>query len=205
MDWKLIDIKQETDHRFLNFFTLHFEITKNGVSHPYEYFLASRHDKEHLLAKTKNYQRPDGVVMGLYRVRDGKVEVLLTSQYRPPIGAYLTSFSAGLLEEGDDIVSAAKREAAEEAGVIIDCVEVLCPPSPTSSGLSDEMVALVFGEITGYTEKRLEDNEDITSSFVPLEEIPSILTDPNRIVPLNVRLMLLLMLERFGKGIAPRK
>lgn len=199
MEWKLVDIEQETEHKFLNFFTLHYEVKENGAIRPYSYFMASRHDKEHILAKTKDYSKPDGVVMALYKKDEEGVKVLLTSQYRPPIGAYLTSFTAGLLDEGDDVVSAAKREAKEEAGLLIDKVEVIAPPSPTSSGLSDELVSIVMAEVVGESNKHLEDFEDISTSFVPLSEIPDILKDPRRVVPLNVRLVLLLMLERFGR------
>lgn len=198
MEWKLKNIIQETDHKFLNFFTLEYEVTQNGITRPYSYFMASRHDKEHLLAKTKQYGRPDGVIMALYeKGRDG-ISVLLTSQYRPAIGTYLTSFSAGLLDEGDDVISAAKREAEEEVGLLIDNVEVLAPASPTSSGLSDECCAIVLGEIVGRVSARLEENEDITSTMVPLKDIPGILKDPCRVVPLNVRLALLYLLSRFG-------
>ena len=199
MEWKLVDIEQETEHKFLNFFTLHYEVKENGVVRPYVYFMASRHDKEHILAKTKDYSKPDGVVMALYKKDEDGVKVLLTSQYRPPIGSYLTSFTAGLLDEGDDVVLAAKREAKEEAGLLIDKVEVITPPSPTSSGLSDELVSIVIAEVVGESHKHLEDFEDISTSFVPLSEIPNILKDPKRVVPLNVRLVLLLMLERFGR------
>ena len=198
MEWKLVDIVQETDHRFLNYFTLKFEVEDKGEVRPYQYFMASRHDKDHLLTKTKDYSRPDGVVMGLYRKNGDRVEVLLTSQYRPPIGTHLTSFPAGLLDEGEDVVTAAKREAEEEVGYIIDNVEVLTPPSPTSSGLSDELVSIVIGEVVAEKGTALEECEDITSRFVPLEEIPGILKDPRRVVPLNVRLVLLHLLDVFA-------
>ena len=200
MNWKLVDIVQETNHRFLNYFVLKYEVEDQGKTRPYEYYVASRHDKDHLLAKTKDYSRPDGVIMGLYRKIGEKVEVLLTSQYRPPIGTHLTSFPAGLLDEGEDVETAAKREAEEEVGVLIDHVETLVPPSPTSSGLSDELCAIVLGEVVGQKASALEECEDISSEFVPLEKIPAILKDPRRVVPLNVRLVLLHFLARFGVG-----
>ena len=51
MDWKLKFVEQETDHRFLNFYTFHYEVDGN----PYSYFVASRNKKEDLLVQTKDY------------------------------------------------------------------------------------------------------------------------------------------------------
>ena len=198
MDWKLIDVTQETNHKFLNFFVLHYEVSDDNGTHPYSYFMASRHSKEELLVKTKAYRKADGVVLCLYREKGEGVEVLLTSQYRPPMGAYLTSFAAGLLDEGESVEQAAIREAYEEVGAVVSEVEVLASASPTSSGLSDELCAMALGKIEYMEDAHLEENEDISFSFVPLQEIPSILKDEKRVVPLNVRLTLLYLLKRFG-------
>ena len=197
MKWQLVDIVQETNHKFLNFFTLHYEIEENGQKRPYQYFTASRHTKEELLAKTRRYDIPDGVVMALYKKEEDGIKTMLISQYRPPIGTYITSFPAGLLDEGDDIISAAIREAKEETGCSIANVEVVCPPSPSSGGLSDELVSIVIGEIVDIKDNQLEDSEDISSFLVPLEEAAGYLKDPNRVMALSDRLGLLYLLARF--------
>ena len=201
MEWKLISIDQETEHRFLNFFTLHYEVTDNGVTKPYSYFLCSRRNKEDLRAKVHDYHRPDGVILALYKTdeKTGEISVLLTKQFRPAIGAYVNSFVAGLLDEGDESeIVAAKREAEEEAGLFIDDVEILSPASPTSTGLSDEMCAFCVGRVIGVSHQHLEDFEDISSRFVSLKELKRMLNDPNEFFPLNIRLVSLILLQRFG-------
>ena len=201
MEWKLVSIDQETNHPFLNFFTLHYEVENNGVSKPYSYYLVSRRSKDELRAKIKDYSHPDGVIMGLYKIDEDtkEVSVLLTRQFRPAIGSYVTSFPAGLLDRNDtDAIEAAKREALEEAGVIIDDAEILAPASPTSTGLSDEMCAFVLARVVGKAKTNLEDFEDITSSFVSLKELERRLNDPKEFLPLNVRLVCLILLKRFG-------
>ena len=65
--------------------------------------------------------------------------LLITSQFRPALNRIVTSIPAGLVDPKDDIFGCAKREALEEGGVIIDNLELICPASPTSSGLSDEL------------------------------------------------------------------
>ena len=83
MEWKLIDIKQETNHPFLNFYTLTYEVKKEDGSHEYQYFMASRHDVEHLIPKTKNLSRPDGVLIPLYYQdpKTNEVSIVLTTQF----------------------------------------------------------------------------------------------------------------------------
>jgi len=198
MKWILKAITKETDHPFLNSYVLHYSIEKDGQTRPYEYYLASRHDKDELIAKTHLYQRPDGVIMALYEQKEDGIRVLMTNQFRPAIGAYLTSMPAGLLDAEDgDLFIAAKREAKEESGAEITDLELLAPASPTSSGLSDELDAVVLGRIVGFGETHLEASEDISARLYTLEEIKAMMNDKAYFIPLLVRMILLYLLERF--------
>ncbi len=198
MKWILKAITKETDHPFLNSYVLHYSIEKDGKNRPYDYYLASRHEKDELIAKTHLYNRPDGVVMALYEKGENGIRILLTQQYRPAIGAYLTSMPAGLLDEkDDDLFVAASREAKEESGAEITDLELLAPASPTSSGLSDELDAVVLGRITGFGETQLEAVEDISAKLYSLGEIKTMMKDKKRLIPLLVRMILLYLLERF--------
>lgn len=201
MKWHLKQIKQETSHPFLNFFTAVFDVEKEGHSHhEYEYYFASRHDIDHLMLKTKDFNHADGVVMPLYYIDDkGKVSLLMTRQFRPAIGAYLTSFPAGLIDKSDDdLFSAVKREAKEEAGVEITDLEILAKPGATSSGLSDEINAVVLARITSFNHNSLEEFEDIKTSLVPLEELKKMFDDDNYHFPVNIKILCLYLLERFS-------
>ena len=69
MEWKVKKVIQETSHSFLNFITVTYDVTKiDGTHYDYEYFMATRHDKDHILPLTKDYSRPDGVTIPLYYV-----------------------------------------------------------------------------------------------------------------------------------------
>lgn len=200
MKWKVKKVNQETDHKFLNFVTLTYDVTKNdGEHYDYNYFMATRHKDGQVLPLTQDYDRPDGVTIPLYHVdEEGKVSVLLTSQFRPAIGRRVTSVPAGLMDPDDkDILEVAKREALEEAGAIIDDLEILAPTGSTSSGLSDETNAMVLGRIVSFKEKSLEDFEDIESRLYSLDEVKSMLHDDKYFFALNVRLTLLYLIERF--------
>lgn len=200
MKWTLIDIKQETNHPFLNYFTVTYDIEKEDGHHTYSYYLCSRRDKEHLLPKIKRYSRPDAVMIPLYYLdeKTGKVSVVLTRQFRPAMGTYVTSVPAGLLDDNDeDIFKAAMREAKEEVGADITDLEMLSPSAPTSSGLSDETNAVVLGRITGFENTHLEEFEDIGFKLVPLAKAKEMMEDKDVFMAVNVRLILLYLLLRF--------
>lgn len=202
MDWKLVDVTKDTNHRFLNEYTLHYEVSMGDKTRPYDYFVASRNEPTTLRSITRDYSRPDGVVMCLYEIDSAtqEVSVLFTKQFRPALGAYMTSFPAGLLDPEDpDMLVAAKREAKEEAGVEIEDMEILAPACPTSSGLSDELDGFILARIVGKEEKKLEDFEDISTRLVPLKDVPAMMKDPAYHIPLPVRLCLHYLLERFAR------
>ena len=199
MKWVLKRIDKETNHRFLNLYTYHFAVGEEGKD--YSYFVASRHENiEDLRAKTQDFSRPDGVLIVLYREGKKGKEVLLVKEYRPALKAYCIEFPAGLMDEEDeDEIATARREAKEETGVEASNLSLLMPPSPTSSGLSDETVSVVIGEVKEEGQTSLEEFEDIGHKFVSLRELKRILDDPTLIVAANVRLICLLLLERWGK------
>lgn len=200
MEWKVKNVKQETSHKFLNFVTLTYEVSKSdNKTYDYDYFLATRHENGDVLPVTKNFARPDGVTIPLYHIdEEGKVSVLLTSQFRPAIGRRVTSVPAGLMDDSDkDLLEVAKREALEEVGAVITDLEVLAPTGSTSSGLSDETNALVLGRIVSFKEKSLEEFEDIESRLYSLDEVKSMMKDDKYFFSLTARLVLLYLIERF--------
>lgn len=201
MKWDLTSVEKETEHPFLNFYTLHYDVEKGDMKKEHRYFLASRKEKDTLRPITKEYKRPDGVVVALYRFNENNdVEILLTKQFRPAIGNYVFSLPAGLLDENEDLLEAAKREAKEEVGAEdIHDVEILTPLSPTSSGMSDEANAFIMARVDKQENSNLEEFEDISSCFVPIEKCLELFKDERYIFPLHARIWILYMAERFKK------
>ncbi len=194
MDWKLLDIKQNTDCPFLNHFTFLYEV--RGKKHPYH--VASRKDKEHLRVYTKSNE-PDGVILLLKGKKNGEVAYILTNEFRPAFGRVFTSIPAGLLENGEDIIEAARREGKEEVGVEITNAKLLIAPSSNSEGLSDEMCAVISADIASFEKATPEEFEDISSSLYTIEEIKKMLDDPTRIFPLPCRILLSWMVDKYEK------
>ena len=202
MKWKLIEVQQETDHPYLNYFTLHYQVEKDGESKEVFYRICSRHSKSSLqcFANPKKLSAA-GVLIPIYRIEeDGSISLLFTSQFRPSFNRRLTSFCAGLVDQDDpDLFFTAVREAKEECGYQVTDLELLSKPGPTSSGLSDETTAIILARAIKKEETHLEEIEDIETFFVPLSKADEILDDPERTVPVNVR-MIVKYLQQYWKG-----
>jgi ADP-ribose pyrophosphatase len=197
MNWKLKNIKKETDHPFLNFYTVTYEVDKDGLKYDYSYFMSSRNSEENLVCKTQDTSQADGVLMPLYYVNPETKEIslLITKQFRPALNKYVSSFPAGLIDPNETIETTAHREALEEAGAIIDDLELICPPSPTSSGLTDELNAIMMARITGFKSNELEMFEDINTELVPLKDIEKYME--SHFFAMQIRLVIKYILLRF--------
>ncbi len=171
---KLIDIVQLTNCKYLNMYKLKL-INKAGK--PKDYFVASRRNRNELSCVTKEHTKCDGVMI-LPITKDE--EVVILKQFRPAISDYLYELPAGMIDEGETIEEAAKRELYEETGLVSLSYELVLKPSYTSVGISDETTAvckmLVEGEITN---KHIEENEDIEVLKIKVSEIKEFVASHN--------------------------
>lgn len=162
---KLIDIVELSNNKFLNLYKLKL-INRRGV--PKDYFLASRRKRDKLSCVTKDHNVCDGVMI-LPVTEEG--EVVLLKQYRPAISDYLYELPAGMVDLGETIEEAAKRELFEETGLRAKSYELLLKPSYTSVGISDETTAVVKMIVEGdITSENAEDDEDIEVFKIKIED-----------------------------------
>jgi ADP-ribose pyrophosphatase len=198
MKWTLLKAVKETNHPFLNYYTLYYDVEKADGHHPYSYFMATRKKEGFLVSQTKDYTKTDGVLIPLYYIDPStkKISFLFTTQFRPPLNNYVHSVPAGLVDGDDDVKTTAIREAKEEVGADITDLEVLCLPCPTSSGLSDEMNSVVLGRITSFEYKNLEEFEDIEYELVPLEKVEEYMD--THFMAMQVRMLMKYLVLRFS-------
>ena len=124
------------------------------------YYAASRRAKQDLVAAMPDeaFRRmlPDAVTVAVVlRLPQGGTRLLMNYEYRYPIGQFLLSPVAGLLdpedrERPDPLVSAAVREIREECGLTVkesDRVYVLNPCAFCTPGITDESNAFLCAEI----------------------------------------------------------
>ncbi len=200
MKWKYKGCDKETDHKFLNFFTLHYEVTKDdGTIKDTEYFLASRNiEKEELRISRQDFRRADAVLIGAYTIRNDKLYLLLEKQFRQALNHEVISFPAGLCDKEDrDVIDSARRELREETGYEADEIKLLLPPSPTSEGLSDECNCVVLAHLSMKGKEEKEEFEDISARLYSRDEVISLLNDENNIFSNSARLLILYLLEKY--------
>ena len=125
------------------------------------YYEASRREKDDLVVKRTDGEfrdmLPDAVTIAVVLHLPGdETRLLMSYEYRYPVGRYLLSPVAGLLDpedrQGDDpLVSAAIREIREETGLTVkegDRIRVLNQCAFSSPGMTDESNAFLCAEIT---------------------------------------------------------
>jgi len=102
-------------------------------------------------------------------------KLLFVEQYRIPIAARSIEMPAGLvgdLSDNDTIEAAARRELLEETGWQATHIDLLMT-GPTSSGLSNEMIAFVRARgLTRIDAGGGDESENITVHEVPLADAP---------------------------------
>jgi len=101
--------------------------------------------------------------------------IVFVEQFRIPIGARTIEMPAGLvgdLDDRDTIESAARRELLEETGWQAEHIDLLMV-GPTSSGMSNELIAFVRARnLTRVGAGGGDATEDITVHEVALAEAP---------------------------------
>lgn len=105
--------------------------------------------------------------------------VLLVRQFRigaanQPGGAWQDEILAGAVEPGEALEDVARREAAEEAGLILDELVSIARYQPSPGG-SDETIHIFLAPISlegaGGVFGLNHENEDILASVVPVDEV----------------------------------
>lgn len=171
-------IEKKTDNAHLNFYQLEAEHRDGRIS---PYYMASRaKDIAHLKSVTgKN--APNGVILyGVYGPEKDKL--VLIRQYRYPLGGYVYEFPAGLIEDGEDMLSAGIREMYEETGLSFQPRESGSYSRPffTTVGMTDESCSMVFGYCSGTpTNAHQEASEEIQVVLADRAECRRILKEEN--------------------------
>ena len=144
-------MKQVLETKFIKVYDIEFQ--ENG-----HYYDVSRRNAEELIAEKSADEIkalvPDAVSCEVVLEQDGKEPLLLLSkEYRYPVGQYLLSPTAGLIDAEDKVLPrdeairvTAIRELKEETGITFkegDSVELISPMLFSSPGMTDENNAMV--------------------------------------------------------------
>ena len=171
-------IKALFESKFLRVFDIQYAEGKH-------YYSATRRPADRLAAvmSREQFQNmvPDAVSCFVVMKEDGKEPVLLlTREFRYPVGRYVLSVPAGLIypeDEGNESpqLAAAAREIQEETGIVIsgtDSLKLVNPLVFSTPGMTDESNALVCTVVHPTGEFRLTQEGAVGSEkfdgFVPV-------------------------------------
>jgi ADP-ribose pyrophosphatase len=161
-------VKKLTDYKYLNLFSIDY---KDRVNCDKKWIFSSRSKQLNPLEK-KNTS-PDAVIIVPFHVREKKLVII--KEFRVCLGGYQYGFPAGLLDKGESIEIAGKRELYEETGLHITKVLKKSPKVYSSSGMTDESVTLLFAECSGTASNRFnEASEDITTILLSQKDAKNI-------------------------------
>ncbi|PSJ31831.1 hypothetical protein UF10_04245 [Peptostreptococcus russellii] len=161
---KITKIAEVYNSKFLNVFEIFYE-TKLGNQK--KWIVASRknlNSYKKMLFKEESI-KIDAVLIAA--IDESRGSLVLIKEFRMPINDYVYSLPAGLIDEGEDIYVAAKREMKEETGLELYDIDEnsSCKKSFASVGMSDESLALVYGKARGEVSTELQEESEIIESI----------------------------------------
>ena len=172
MAMKILDTDKLTDLKWLNLFNVDY-IDAAGRTRAWQ--VATRQPQPKCVSG--RFDPPDAVVIAAFHKDSGRM--VITREYRVPLADVEHGFPAGLVDPGEDVEAAARRELAEETGLTLTRVLAVSPPVYSSAGMTDESVVMVYVECEGKPcTAANEGSEQIEVILASLEEVRHLCSTP---------------------------
>jgi ADP-ribose pyrophosphatase len=161
-----------THLQWLNMFDVTY-VDKNGRNRSWQ--VVSRQETPKCM--TGKFKQPDAVVIVPFHRTQKKV--VISKEFRVPLAGYEYGFPAGLIDAGETIEDAARRELREETGLTLTRTLKISPPIYSSAGMTDESVAMVYVECDGEPSvSRNAEAEVIEVELISQPEATRLCKDP---------------------------
>ena len=166
---EVIKYEKLTNYSFLNLFKATYKDLKGKIRF---WFFASR--KKDVMNASFKDQQIDAVVVVPF-TEDGKI--VLSKQFRIAINNYVYEFPAGLIDDNETLLQAAKRELKEETGLIMDGSSYTRSDQLfNSAGITNESCSVIFAKVNGIPSSiENESSEEISIITLNREEIKNLL------------------------------
>ena len=166
---KFRGITKKAEGKFITRYDIQYE-TVDGQEKIYE--MISR-DKNIDSFDRLHDRKPDAVVM-IMTDEPGE-KILLSREFRLAPGQWVYNFPAGLIDEGEDIDTAAARELREETGLKLVSIDDHIGESYSAVGFSNEKNVCVVGKCTGEIKQSDSVFEEIEAGWYTKEEVRELL------------------------------
>lgn len=170
---KFEKIEKVQEGKFITRYNVTYE-TVDGQTKVYE--MISR-DHNLVTYEQLSQHKTDAVV--LIMEDESRRKILLNKEYRMAVGGIVYNFPAGLIDAGETVEEAGRRELKEETG--LDLMEILdiIPDSYSAVGFSNEKNQCVVGIAGGSFCPSNSTLEEIEAGWYTKEEIRELLkTEP---------------------------
>ncbi len=116
--------------------------------------------RKELETPSSDTTKPDAVCIWASHIQTNRVVVV--RQFRKSINDWVWELPAGLVDKGESLIQAAKRELFEETGLTLVGIKDIIGGYP-SIGLTDEYQAIIRCEVHGeLSTANLQENEQLT-------------------------------------------
>ena len=164
---KLQKITKQTNNKFLNMYTATYAGEKE-----YNYFFCSRRENN-----IQNINVCDAVKVLPY-IKETN-EIVFIKNFRYAFNEFLYELPAGLVDENEDLVAAAKRELYEETGASVVSIKEISGIGSSSAGVTDETIKLYFAEVELNGQQHLDEFENINVVKVKLNDVLTFMQNNN--------------------------
>jgi ADP-ribose pyrophosphatase len=164
--------KKLTNLKWLNLFDVAY-VDKNGRNKSWQIATRARQPK----CVSGRFTEPDAVVIVPFHTLENKI--VITREYRVPLADYEYGFPAGLVDDGESVEQAVRRELKEETGLSLTRVISTSPPVYSSAGMTDESVVMVYIECSGKpSTAHNTESEAIEVELISRSEASRLCEDP---------------------------
>ena len=169
---KITGFRKRTDAKWINLFDISY-IDKTGRERNWQ--VVSRNSRPKCVSG--KFDAPDAVLMIPFHTTQQKLVVL--EEYRVSLAGFQYEFPAGLIDEGESIERASRRELMEETGLALTRITGISPPLYNTAGLADESVVLVECECNGIpSTAQSQGTEIIEVRLLSPADAEKIIADP---------------------------
>lgn len=116
-------------------------------------------------------------------------EVFMVQEPRPAVGKVILALPAGIINDGEEPIEAARREFEEETGYFADHLKFLREYYP-SIGYSEEKIYIYLAKNMKKTKQHLDADEDINVISIPFDELVHMI-DKNEIIDASTNIAVL--------------